>query len=121
MITRRLAADFDMTFGHSLVDYLRDDEEAVGQNIRTRLLLILGEWFLDTTEGTPWRAILGVKPFDRVFSEAALRRRVLGTYGVAEIVALSLIFNSSTRHAVVSIAVRTIYSGTLVSLEVGHH
>jgi hypothetical protein len=116
MITRRLDESFDMTFGHGLTDFLTETD-AIGQNIKTRLLLILPEWFLDITEGTPWRSILGVR-FDRNYSEAALRQRILETDGVTEITAFWLTADSSTRKAILSVTVKTIYS-TLVSVQVG--
>jgi hypothetical protein len=116
MITRRLDSNFDMTFGHGLADFLTETE-AIGQNIKTRLLLILPEWFLNITEGTPWRSILGVR-FDRNYSETALRKRILETDGVTKITMFKLAVNSSTRKAVLSVTVETIYS-TLVSVQVG--
>lgn len=117
MLVRRLDDSWDMTFGHGLANYLRDNNDAIGQNIKSRLLLILGEWFLDTSDGTPWQAILGVKRVDNGFIEAALRARIQGTEGVVEITQFSLGVRSSTRAAMVVTTVRTIYS-TMVTVEV---
>lgn len=39
---------------------LVNSPEAVAQAIKTRFLLWYGQWFLDTTEGTPWiQSVLG--------------------------------------------------------------
>jgi hypothetical protein len=116
VITRQLTADFDMNFGHSLDDYLHD-AFAVGQNIKTRLLLILGEWFLDITAGVPWNVLLGPKPADTVALEGAVRQTIVTTTDVVEITAFSLDFDRATRKATIQTTVRTVY-GTSVSVEV---
>jgi len=110
MMTRRLDANWDMTFGHGLANYYRDSNEGIGQNIKSRLLLILGEWFLDVNDGTPWWSIVGVKPVDNVAAEAWIRQRVMGTEGVVEITKFTLGINPANRQGIVSITVRTIYS-----------
>ncbi|MFW3086591.1 hypothetical protein ACN6UI_27150, partial [Klebsiella aerogenes] len=51
---RREDDDGDYTFGQGDDTWLVNSPEAVAQAIKTRFLLWYGEWFLDTTEGTPW-------------------------------------------------------------------
>ena len=82
---RKLDSAGDMLFGHQLQDFFIDDSLAVAQAVKTRLALWLGEWYLDLEDGTPWQnGILG-KGTD-VTADALLRRRILETEGVVEIV-----------------------------------
>ena len=50
---RRLDDDHDMTFGYGL-GCIAERSEACAQNVKTRLLLLEGEWFMDLTAGVPW-------------------------------------------------------------------
>jgi hypothetical protein len=85
---RRLDPNGDFTFGRGKGDYLAG-KEATYQRLVSRLRLITGEWFLDTTAGVPWlpqdgsdvAPILGVKP-NLPYVEAVLTDAVLGTDGV---------------------------------------
>ena len=57
---RREDDDGDYTFGQGDDTWLVNSPEAVAQAIKTRFLLWYGEWFLDTTAGTPWiQSVLG--------------------------------------------------------------
>lgn len=83
---RALTATGDYQFGKSRLDFLVDSPEAVAQAVRTRLLLLRGEWFLDVTEGTPYStAVLGTGTRDTF--DVAIRDRILGTQGVTAIAA----------------------------------
>lgn len=52
MIYRRQTATGDYTFGQNNLDYL-SQKEATAQAIKTRLKLLLGEWWEDTEDGLP--------------------------------------------------------------------
>lgn len=85
---RALSADGDYTFGNGVANFHVDTAEAVAQAILTRLRLWRGEWFLDTTEGTPWADdVLGVGA--QATRDAAVRDRVLETPGVTAITTYS--------------------------------
>jgi hypothetical protein len=57
---RREDADGDYTFGSGDDTWLINSPEAVAQAVKTRFELWYGQWFLDTTEGTPWiQSVLG--------------------------------------------------------------
>jgi hypothetical protein len=57
---RREDDDGDYTFGQGDDTWLINSPEAVAQAIKTRFELWYGQWFLDTTEGTPWiQSVLG--------------------------------------------------------------
>ncbi len=61
----------------------------VAQRLTVRFNFFLGEWFLDTTEGTPWfQRVLVKAPSDRVI-RTVLTNVIVATEGVASIVSLA--------------------------------
>jgi hypothetical protein len=107
---RPLSALGDYTIG---TPFLVDDAACVGQAILTRLKLWLGEFFLDTTDGTPWyEEILG--PRATRIPDTAIKRRILGTPGVSEILTYSSTYDGNARTLTVNALVQTIYSTTVV-------
>ena len=100
--------DGDYRFGNGMADFHIDNAEAVAQAIMTRLRLWVGEWFLDTAEGTPFeQAVLGTGKMNSV--EPAIRDRILDTEGVDEIVSFQLIWDSNARRLELIAEVNTIY------------
>src|SRR5260363_5516 len=74
---RRLDAAGDYAFGRGLSDFEQDTPEAVAQAVKTRLALRFGEWFLDTSDGTPWASrVLGQSAREAV--DWTIRERILG-------------------------------------------
>ncbi len=82
----------------------------IEQTIRTRLRLFLGEYFRDTTDGTPWfEQILG-KGVNMSAREAVLRSRIANTPGVIRLTAFSIDFPSvDARALTVTASVLTQY------------
>jgi hypothetical protein len=75
---RAMSATGDMTFGSSKANFLIDSPQAVGQLVKTRLLLWEGEWFLNLSEGTPWfQNILGKS--SESIRDAAIQNRIANT------------------------------------------
>lgn len=110
---RKLSVTGDYVFGGQQADFYKDVPEAVGQAVLTRLRLLRGEWFLDTTAGTPWSTeVLG--KYTNGTYDAAIRQRILGTQGVKEIVAYSSTVDTEKRHLSVSVTINTIYGTTTV-------
>ena len=106
MRVRRLDADGDMLFGRGAVDFYENSAEGVAQCVRTRLALWRGQWFIDTSAGTPWlQEILG----RREAVEVILRSRILETPGVRELSAFEAIFDPETRRMKVSATIVTDY------------
>lgn len=104
----RKLIDGDMTYGHGQGDFWRDCPEAVAQSVWTRLRLWLGEWFVDTSAGTPWlEAALGTGKRETI--EPAIRQRILQTDGVTGIVDFSLAFDPDTRTATIAATIDTDY------------
>ena len=105
---RKLDANGDYTFGQGSANHLKDTPETVAQAVKTRLGLIQGEWFLDTSAGTPYHSrILGagmVATYDRAIQEV-----ILGTSGVTRLVDYSSHVNPSTRAASVNCTIDTVY------------
>lgn len=105
---RTLDKDGDYVLGAGKSATLQDTPEAVGQAVKTRLLLKTGEWFLDVTEGTPYATDIlgtGTKPT----YDAAIRERILDTEGVTELVAYQSLLDATTRGLVVTATISTRY------------
>jgi hypothetical protein len=78
---RALSPTGDYVFGRGANQFLVSSPEAVGQAVLTRLRLAVGEWYLDTTEGTQYATkILGERTMP--LYDQAVRERILGTPGV---------------------------------------
>lgn len=108
MLVRRLDEYHDMTYGRGLANYARD-AESVRQRVDTRLQLLLGEWFLDTSAGVPYLQEILVKPADPMHAEAIIKRCITETDGVESIVSFELLYDANTRRATITAVVRTIY------------
>ena len=66
--------------------------------IENKLGLWLGEWFLNTLEGTPWLLVLGQKNPSLPAIQRLLRRIILGTPPVASVTDVSVNLDAKTRH-----------------------
>ncbi|MDU7817794.1 MULTISPECIES: hypothetical protein [Klebsiella] len=113
---RREDDDGDYTFGQGDDTWLVNSPEAVAQAIKTRFLLWYGQWFLDTTEGTPWiQSVLGKQRPDTY--NLAIRRRILETQGVRSITEFNTEVDGRTRRVSFTATVETIYGTTTVTSE----
>lgn len=85
---RALSATGDYTFGQGGANFLVNSPACVGQRVLTRLRLIQGEWFLNTSDGTPYATqILGKTT--QAQRDAAIRSVILNTPGVTSIISYS--------------------------------
>jgi hypothetical protein len=113
---RKLTPGGDMVFGHQQADFWRDVPDAVAQAAWTRLQLYLGDWFLNLSDGTPWRTqVLG--KYTGSVRDAAIQNRVLGTANLTGIVAYSSQFNPNTREFDVQMTVDTVYGQGYVNVQ----
>lgn len=111
---RKLDADGDYTFGGSANDFLVDSPEGVAQAVQTRLLLLKGEWFVDTSDGTPWSTeVLG--EHTRATYDMAIRNRILGTQGVVQIDSYASVFEPNSRKLTITCTITTAYGQTTIS------
>jgi hypothetical protein len=76
--------------------------QAMKQAVRSSVLLILGEWFLNTDEGTPWRQTIWVKNPNMPLVKSAMRDAITRVEGVSALNALSVDFNQQARTVSVS-------------------
>lgn len=111
---RKTDAAGDMVFGHGGSDYWQDVPEAVGAAVLSRLYLFLGEWFLDTADGTAWKTkVLGKYTGDT--RDQVIRARILGTTGVSGIDSYSSDLDRQTRRFTVAATISTIYGQTTIT------
>jgi CubicO group peptidase (beta-lactamase class C family) len=114
MKVRALSTDGDMRFGRSAIDFLANTPETVAQVVRTRLLLLTGEWFLDQTSGTDYAGrILGAHT--QATYDQAIRERILGTQGVLGIADYSSTLTN--RRLSVSATIDTAYGLAALALQ----
>lgn len=116
MLVRRLDGNHDMTFGHGIAD-MAVDSESCAQRVKTRLLLLQGEWFLDMDAGVPWIQQITVKPANLPFAESVIKRTILETDGVSEIRKFGMALDRNTRKLTISATVATIY-GDVANIKV---
>jgi hypothetical protein len=108
---RKLDADGDYSFGNQQGDFYIDSAEGVAQSVKTRLSLFTGEWFLDTSDGTPWRTeVLGKYTKDAY--DAVIKDRVLSTPGVTLIASYISSFDADARTLTVRLTIATQYGET---------
>lgn len=113
---RILTADDDYTFGGSQLDFYRDVPAAVGQAAKTRLLLWLGEWFLNISEGTPYlTGILG--KHSKATADGTIRNRVINTQGMVGIDNYASEVDPNTRMLSVTMDINTIYGPTKAQIQ----
>lgn len=116
MIVRRIDENHDMTFGRGIADMARDDE-ATAQSVKTRLLLLRGEWFLDTDAGVPYLQQIAIKPANLPLAQAIIKQTILETEGVAELRSFGMTFDRETRRLTIQATVTNIY-GSVVNIKV---
>jgi len=113
---RREDDDGDYTFGQGDDTWLINSAEAVAQAVKTRFLLWYGQWFLDTTAGTPWiQSVLGKQKPETY--NLAIRQRILETQGVNSIQSFNTDVNTTTRRVTFTATIDTIYGTTTVTSE----
>lgn len=107
MKVRRLDKNNDWTFGNGKANYLKDNN-AVLQNVATRLKSFKNDWFLDGEANIDWFTILGSKENKQTIINE-VERVTLQTEGVTKI---NLIEITETEHraAKISIVLDTIYT-----------
>jgi hypothetical protein len=127
MIYRRLDENHDMSFGRGKQDFLEDsvgNPEAIAQAIKTRLLLFLGEWWMDLYDGLPlWEQILGQRIDNKNIINEILIDRIKGLllpdnqYGVIGVTEVTSRHISDSRKYIFSCVVDTIYGKVYITNE----
>jgi len=108
-------ANGDYTFGQGSANFLVDSPACVAQAVQTALLLWVGEWYLDTTAGTPWATqVLGVGTVP--LYDAAIKAKILSVQGVQDIASYSSSLNTATRVLTIDCTIDTIYGAANVNV-----
>lgn len=111
MRVRMMDASGDMTFGQGSANFFVNSPAGVAQACQTRFALWVGEWFLDTTAGTPYATdILGTDT--QQLYDAAIQARALGTPGMIGLENYSSSLDNATRLLTVSFNGITQYGTT---------
>ena len=111
---RKLDSDQDYSFGHGSADFWQDVPDAPAQAVVTRLHLEQGEWFLDTSEGMPWKTrVLG--KYTGPTRDVVIRSRILGSQGVTAIAAYASNLDRDTRAFGVNVTIDTQYGAATIS------
>lgn len=114
---RRLDENWDYVFGHGKTDYLTG-REAVGQAVKSRLLLLYGEWWEDLEDGLPlFERILASSGSDanKKAVDIIFARRIGDTTGVLNASWYDSSFDRNKRAYSFSCRVDTVYGELYVS------
>ena len=90
---------FDMSFVEGV--------EYIAQKLKVRLWFYLGEWFLNTDEGTPLYGSILVKNPDVGLISTLLKARILETPGVIELRSFQFDYDNTLRQASVTFQCKT--------------
>lgn len=101
MIVRELDKNHDWTFGRGKSNYL-SKSEAIAQSVKTKLLSLKGDWFLNRKDGIPWFDYLDKNPNTQSL-EMECKRRILSVKGVEEITFFDIQLNSETRQLLIQV------------------
>lgn len=105
---RKLSPTGDYTFGQGIANFWVDRREAPAQAVMTRLRLLKGEWFADTSEGTDWATrVLGKYTISTYDPE--IQQRIVGTKEVTALQEYQSLVNPDTRALRVSTRISTSY------------
>lgn len=111
---RELSASGDYQIGQGQANFLINTPATVAQAVQTRLFLIAGEWFLDTTTGVPYSTeIFGYGT--EATRDIAIQEIILETQGVTEITDYASTFNPTTRKFSVAATINTQYGPTTIT------
>ena len=111
---RKLDANGDYTVGLGAGGFLVNSPACVAQAVQTALLLVQGEWFLDTTVGVPWSTkILGYGTTPTY--DLAIKEAILGAEGVTSITSYSSSLDPATRRLTVTADISTEFGTTTVT------
>lgn len=113
MIIRKVDEDNDWQFGKGLSNYARNDQ-AIGQNIKSRVLSWVGDCFFALPEGVDWKGRLDVGQQKALTEE--VRTIILQSFGVVGVQSVQVLFNSTSRLFSVQYEADTIFSPSVQQL-----
>lgn len=107
---RKLDSNQDRTFGQGKANYI-DYDEAITQNVITRLKSLKGDFFLDIEANIDWFNILGQKNNEQIIKNEIYRVALL-TDGVVTVNNVT-ITKLENRDATINISVDSIYKNDI--------
>jgi hypothetical protein len=107
MIIRKVDGANDWRFGKGKSDYAKDDQ-AIGQNVQTRILSWVGDCFFAMNEGIDWASRLDVGQEDSLLDE--VKSIILQSEGVVGINTVEVEFNRETRNVKIEYSIQTVNS-----------
>jgi hypothetical protein len=114
ILYRKLGPNNDPYFGQGQANFI-SDAEAVAQAIRTRLLLLQGEWWEDINQGTPlFQSILGQPSATPETTALILTQRIAGAPYVTGVTNVSSTENAQ-RQAQFSAQANTVFGPVTVT------
>lgn len=108
MRVRALDSDHDFEYGKGQNDY-KTQNNAIAQNIQTRLLSFYGNCFFDGQAGIDWFTYLAGSKNELAVS-LAISAMIIGTDGVTGILQLSITLDRFTRKLRIAYKATTVYS-----------
>lgn len=120
MRVRVLGPTGDFQFGASLLNFYINVPLAPGQVAKTSLQLIQGEWFLDTTAGTPYfQGVLG--KFPQSSADTIVRNTIINAQGVLDIATFQSSVNTAKRSYAATATIDTVYGQAVVGFSTSSH
>ena len=107
MKVRRIDKNSDFTFGQGKANYATDNE-AILQNVATRIKSFKNDWFLDKEANIDWFRLLSTKDTEDII-KSEIERVTIETEGVIRIVSLEFI-KKGNREAIINLILDTIYT-----------
>ena len=107
MRIRALDSNNDWTFGKGKSNY-KNNQDAIKQNVVTRVKSFKYDWFLDIQTNIDWWNILGQKNNEEII-RSQVYKTVVESDGVLSIKSLELINDSTTRNLTIKISLKTIF------------
>ncbi|MDF7667457.1 hypothetical protein PT273_06320 [Orbaceae bacterium ESL0727] len=101
MKVRELDNNHDWTFGHGLANYLTDSA-AIAQCVKTKLLALKRDWFLNRDEGIAWFDYLTKNPNTKQL-ETDVKTEIFNVDGVVSIDKFDILLDTDTREFLIQI------------------
>lgn len=110
MIVRALDPQHDWTFGRGKANYLTESD-AIKQSIKTKLLALKGNWFLEPNDGIAWFDYFEKHP-NITELEREIKSTIAGIDGVTEISSFDVLIDNITRIFLIQITYSDKYNNT---------
>lgn len=110
MIIRQLDATGDWQFGKGLANYAYN-QQAVEENIQTRIKSWVGDCFFALDEGVDWKSRLDVG--QKINLQNELKAIILQSYGVVSVDSVVVVFGGDTRLFTLTYVIDTIFSSNV--------